>query len=320
MNPNGSIFSDELMHHGIKGQKWGVRRYQNKDGSYTPEGARRRQDSEYDEERERHEREVAARRGVEYVRKTKKEREAEDAEEERKEKERRAKEDNAYKRSEERMNKIDEKIRSKYKFDSDADYEKYYKEYDEEWFKILYEERKKEGLSHADMTADELYHFGIKGQKWGVRRYQNKDGSLTAEGKRRYGDVTPDEFNKKRADERAGDVKRMKGVKSALDGARGDAAAIERYANDKYSKKQAAAAKAQEDKIREKVYKMSDDELKAAVNRLNMEERYTQVMQSREYIDTGRTVTEKFMGSAATALTMTSTALTVAMMIRELQK
>lgn len=32
----------------------------------------------------------------------------------------------------------------------------------------------------------ELYHFGIKGQKWGVRRYQNKDGSLTNAGKKRY--------------------------------------------------------------------------------------------------------------------------------------
>lgn len=31
-----------------------------------------------------------------------------------------------------------------------------------------------------------LYHHGIKGQKWGVRRYQNEDGSLTAKGKARY--------------------------------------------------------------------------------------------------------------------------------------
>lgn len=30
-----------------------------------------------------------------------------------------------------------------------------------------------------------LYHHGIKGQRWGVRRYQNPDGSLTEEGKRR---------------------------------------------------------------------------------------------------------------------------------------
>lgn len=32
----------------------------------------------------------------------------------------------------------------------------------------------------------ELYHHGIKGMKWGVRRYQNKDGSLTAKGTKRY--------------------------------------------------------------------------------------------------------------------------------------
>lgn len=35
----------------------------------------------------------------------------------------------------------------------------------------------------------ELYHHGIKGQKWGVRRYQNKDGSLTLAGQRRYGET-----------------------------------------------------------------------------------------------------------------------------------
>ena len=33
----------------------------------------------------------------------------------------------------------------------------------------------------------ELYHHGIKGQKWGYRRYQNEDGTLTEAGKERYG-------------------------------------------------------------------------------------------------------------------------------------
>ena len=34
---------------------------------------------------------------------------------------------------------------------------------------------------------DFLIHYGIEGQKWGVRRFQNEDGTLTAEGRTRYG-------------------------------------------------------------------------------------------------------------------------------------
>ena len=36
------------------------------------------------------------------------------------------------------------------------------------------------------MSYESLYHYGIKGMKWGVRRFQNKDGSLTSSGKKRY--------------------------------------------------------------------------------------------------------------------------------------
>ena len=46
MIPYGYIKNDELRHHGIKGQKWGVRRFQNKDGSLTPSGKKRYRDDD----------------------------------------------------------------------------------------------------------------------------------------------------------------------------------------------------------------------------------------------------------------------------------
>lgn len=41
---------------------------------------------------------------------------------------------------------------------------------------------------------DELRHFGTKGQKWGHRNYQNKDGTWTPEGQKRYSTDTDGEY------------------------------------------------------------------------------------------------------------------------------
>lgn len=60
--------------------------------------------------------------------------------------------------------------------------------------------------------SDELYHYGIKGQKWGVRRFQNKNGEYTQAGLKRYYD------NKKTKLKESGDkagLKQLRKDKSA---------------------------------------------------------------------------------------------------------
>lgn len=56
-------------------------------------------------------------------------------------------------------------------------------------------------LMHRDDSSQSLAHFGIPGMKWGLRRYQNPDGTLTEEGKKRYGrDDSPESETWKRSD------------------------------------------------------------------------------------------------------------------------
>lgn len=160
-----------------------------------------------------------------------------------------------------------------------------------------------------------LQHHGIKGQKWGRRRYQNKDGSLTVEGKQRYGsrenfDKQYEKDVKREADtmkiyryQAAETDKNVQSIKKSLQNER-----VQKMKDDL------------DDEIRDKVYKMSDQELREAVNRMNMEERYTQVVKDRANIEVGRTKVEKFLDFSSTVLTTTASVLTIAIMFKELQK
>lgn len=55
------------------------------------------------------------------------------------------------------------------------------------------------GIVWSYGAQDSLVHYGIKGQRWGIRRYQNEDGSLTDAGRKRYG-YTLEEIDKKLTD------------------------------------------------------------------------------------------------------------------------
>lgn len=83
---------------------------------------------------------------------------------------------------------------------------------------------------------NELYHYGILGQKWGIRRYQNKDGSLTAAGR-------------KRANRLADEYEKTTGKKISYHG---------NSSSSSGSKK--------------KISEMSDDEIRVKINRLKMEQ------------------------------------------------
>lgn len=100
---------------------------------------------------------------------------------------------------------------------------------------------------------NELYHHGIKGMKWGVRRYQNPDGSLTIAGKARY--------NVGRAVGNVG-----KAISSAYTAHRS------KVAERRQKKEEAKPKKASE---------LTDQELRQAIDRMRNEKAYNDLIRER---------------------------------------
>lgn len=144
--------------------------------------------------------------------------------------------------------------------------------------------------------SNELQHHGIKGQKWGVRRFQNTDGSLTAEGKKRYSvsDYQQAIDKTKTAGKIVNEAKTLNNTVKKL--------------NDPTAER----------RIRKSAAEMSDIELQKRVQRLNMEDNYTRMMLHRESLERGRTFVDKALDVSAIAVQGTVASLTIALLVKQL--
>lgn len=114
----------------------------------------------------------------------------------------------------------------------------------------------------------ELYHWGIKGMKWGIRRYQNKDGSLTPAGRKHYAQeeakLKAREKSIKGREKAIARQAKLDAKKAELDARE---AALKGGKKDKTDPKQ--------DAPKQKLIKdMTDDELRAYTTRMQLEKNY----------------------------------------------
>lgn len=171
--------------------------------------------------------------------------------------------------------------------------------------------------------SQELYHHGVKGQRWGFRRYQNKDGSLTSAGRARYAKLANvslakqqklqgerlDNWNKSGRDPKYSNMskkeeKLYKKYKDSVDMLDKDKQIREGNQNrsepvtinpPKVNPQQQVNPNPAPTK--KSVKDMSDAELNAVVNRLNLEQRYAQLNPAQ--VSRGKKITDAIVAKAS---------------------
>lgn len=149
------------------------------------------------------------------------------------------------------------------------------------------------------MDNNTLYHYGVIGQKWGVRRFQRPDGSLTPAGKKRY--AAAFEPTVKTGKDKA-PISPAEKVARETGNAINNASTINRsISNIKQSSKKESM-----------VSNMTDEELRKAINRMDLENRYTSLSAERtnrgmSYVDETLKIAGGITGIAASTLAIITT-------------
>lgn len=141
-------------------------------------------------------------------------------------------------------------------------------------------------MEYEIYPVDELRHWGVKGMRWGVRRYQNRDGTLTPAGKKRY----DKELEKLKAEEKM--LKNQERTKAKLDKLEELRKSNEARRNNLGEGKKTEEKKTntKDDAVKKTIKDLSDDELAAIVRRAQLEKQYRdlhpqQVSGGKKFID-----------------------------------
>lgn len=150
--------------------------------------------------------------------------------------------------------------------------------------------------------TDELRHWGVKGMRWGIRRYQNRDGTLTEAGKKRYAK----ELEKLKAEEKMlKNKERTKAKMDKLEELRKSNEERKQNLGEGKSKK-TKDKKPEPPKMEKKAVKdMTTEELQARKARLQLEKDYRDLLkQTRgEQAAKGKSFVEEVLTNSGKAMT-----------------